>query len=168
MHWCHNCSQTFCAQFHYVNCPHCGSSAIQEDLHDDPASQFRPYIIPPSILSLLPQGSIPDIDLSGYDYPVRLVVQTTVLQSQEDPRKFRVVREYFVVPEDSGIRGSPVDEELLLKLKRVEELEGCSICQDEHREQGIELPCQHAFHKKCIQPWLKQTNTCPCCRGVIS
>lgn len=42
----------------------------------------------------------------------------------------------------------------------------CVICKE---EMGIgrdvcELPCQHLFHWKCILPWLKKRNTCPCCR----
>lgn len=42
----------------------------------------------------------------------------------------------------------------------------CVICKEEMREgrDVCELPCNHLFHWVCILPWLRKTNTCPCCR----
>ncbi|XAR69011.1 Ubiquitin--protein ligase [Bertholletia excelsa] len=42
----------------------------------------------------------------------------------------------------------------------------CAICREEMREgrDVCELPCEHLFHWICILPWLRKTNTCPCCR----
>ncbi|XP_016508287.1 E3 ubiquitin-protein ligase SGR9, amyloplastic isoform X1 [Nicotiana tabacum] len=42
----------------------------------------------------------------------------------------------------------------------------CVICKEEMREgkDVCKLPCDHIFHWKCILPWLKKMNTCPCCR----
>lgn len=42
----------------------------------------------------------------------------------------------------------------------------CVICK-ENMKQGrdvCKLPCDHLFHWMCILPWLKEKNTCPCCR----
>ncbi|KAL3569435.1 hypothetical protein D5086_029325 [Populus alba] len=44
--------------------------------------------------------------------------------------------------------------------------EECVICREEMSEgrDVCELPCEHLFHWIGILPWLKKTNTCPCCR----
>ena len=45
----------------------------------------------------------------------------------------------------------------------------CSICYDmyQNSQDIIHLPCKHYYHKDCILPWLKENNTCPCCRIKI-
>ncbi|EXB58572.1 E3 ubiquitin-protein ligase RING1-like protein [Morus notabilis] len=44
--------------------------------------------------------------------------------------------------------------------------EECVICREEMREgrDVCGLPCQHKFHWRCVLPWLRRRNTCPCCR----
>jgi hypothetical protein len=45
----------------------------------------------------------------------------------------------------------------------------CAIClcgyKTSHR--ASELPCKHMFHKACLNPWLKEADTCPVCRQPI-
>jgi hypothetical protein len=63
-----------------------------------------------------------------------------------------------------------------------EEREDCAICQDplfvlNNSSTDIvndtnattvrEMPCGHAFHESCLFPWLRRSNTCPCCRWEL-
>lgn len=46
----------------------------------------------------------------------------------------------------------------------------CAIClNDTIKDKDIikKLYCNHTFHKKCINKWLKINNTCPFCRTYI-
>jgi hypothetical protein len=49
----------------------------------------------------------------------------------------------------------------------------CSICQDKYMDSETLFtwcslhPCEHKFHSKCIEPWIKSHNTCPLCRTII-
>ena len=36
------------------------------------------------------------------------------------------------------------------------------------KDDWVILLCGHAFHRKCINPWIDQQGTCPMCRKVIS
>ena len=43
----------------------------------------------------------------------------------------------------------------------------CSICLNSIIDAQY-LPCGHYYHKKCINKWLKNNNTCPFCRSIFS
>ena len=42
----------------------------------------------------------------------------------------------------------------------------CYICLEKCKEgpSSCELPCKHAFDRKCIENWLKENDSCPVCR----
>lgn len=43
----------------------------------------------------------------------------------------------------------------------------CSICIDMVEGGGRVLPCGHAFHRECIEPWLAGRATCPNCKRSL-
>jgi len=41
----------------------------------------------------------------------------------------------------------------------------CSICLEKNTHpEWCELPCNHKFHFKCVENWIKSNNSCPVCR----
>ena len=46
----------------------------------------------------------------------------------------------------------------------------CPICLEPFklRQHAKKLPCEHMFHKKCIDRWLNRSHLCPCCRNDIN
>ncbi|KAI8619116.1 hypothetical protein BC830DRAFT_1105716 [Chytriomyces sp. MP71] len=43
----------------------------------------------------------------------------------------------------------------------------CPVCLEDFKELEVlrELPCQHLFHRRCIDAWLTRSNLCPTCRN---
>jgi hypothetical protein len=59
--------------------------------------------------------------------------------------------------------------ELKTKLNKIKENTAiCVVCQDECLEsRENSTPCGHVFHTGCLLGWLKNHNTCPCCRESL-
>jgi len=65
-----------------------------------------------------------------------------------------------------------VSDDFLEKLPPMEEGKeaDCNICLEKVGSNGnksCQLPCGHAFDKSCLSHWLKEHDSCPCCRTKL-
>ena len=57
------------------------------------------------------------------------------------------------------------------KLKPQPATGTCTVCLEElsfDDETLIRMPCQHFFHRSCVETWLYEHDTCPVCRMQVS
>lgn len=56
-----------------------------------------------------------------------------------------------------------------IKSKLFYKQDECSLCLSVYNNNDIitHTGCQHIFHKKCLDKWLKYENTCPLCRNIL-
>jgi hypothetical protein len=56
-----------------------------------------------------------------------------------------------------------------IDMVKVEKKIDCPVCFDslECGDLSALLCCNHSFHLSCIQKWLYDKTTCPCCRTII-
>ncbi|NWX09773.1 RNF13 ligase, partial [Caloenas nicobarica] len=123
---------------------------------------------------LIPEFSLP---LEYYLIPFLIIVGiclilivifmiTKFVQDRHRARKNRLRKDQLKkIPVHKFKKGKWI----ILCLNR-DEYDVCAICLDEY-EDGDKLrilPCSHAYHCKCVDPWLTKTKkTCPVCKQKV-
>ncbi|XP_041366987.1 E3 ubiquitin-protein ligase RNF115-like isoform X2 [Gigantopelta aegis] len=76
-----------------------------------------------------------------------------------------------------GAGAPPADREKIESLPKVKITERqvvlvlqCSVCMEDFKldEEVRKLPCDHHYHKECIEKWLELHGTCPVCRKDLN
>jgi len=98
------------------------------------------------------------------------------------PTNFNWLSEILNIPDISTDKIDNLCEKNLLKRIKSENNIGpykliskndvsiiCPICLDTFKEGLYKrvLECDHVFHKKCIDPWIKNEHSCPVCRKSV-
>lgn len=81
----------------------------------------------------------------------------------------RSSRALRAVNEENGPLTSEDIENLLDNFtSSMPDSEACSICMDINQEKvGVQLECNHFFHKECLKNWAIKRVSCPICRQLI-
>ncbi|XP_071086269.1 E3 ubiquitin-protein ligase RNF13-like isoform X1 [Haliotis cracherodii] len=111
---------------------------------------------------------VPDIDYKVYLWPFAIVIGTCfclmlVFMVAKWCRDIRRQRR-------SRLSKRHLKKIPIKKFKKGDYYDVCAICLDDY-EEGEKmrvLPCSHAYHVKCVDPWLlKNKKTCPVCKRRV-
>ncbi|EDV28464.1 E3 ubiquitin-protein ligase RNF13 [Trichoplax sp. H2] len=80
-------------------------------------------------------------------------------------------REMCIARRETRLARANLNRLKVVKFKKGDEYDVCAICLDEYNE-GEKLrilPCKHAYHCKCIDPWLTDNKReCPVCKRRVN
>merc|ERR1712056_44043 len=71
-------------------------------------------------------------------------------------------------PRIIGARSSD-DDETCMQDSQMSTSAACAVCLAnlEEGEEARGLPCEHLFHRSCIDAWLAKSRQCPICRQAV-
>jgi hypothetical protein len=194
-YWCHICKRQFNKLYIEnveIQCISCGNSFCEEitseNSTNDHPSSFEPYESQQrqqggensGLLNLIytsSNGRRPRTTSSFLD----MIVNILGMNNQDEGSMENIIN--YIMANDNNRYGNPpaskkavdslekinIEEEYMKKIKASKAEPSCSVCKDEYEigQNIIHLPCKHTFHDECIQPWLKERNSCPTCRHEL-
>ena len=89
---------------------------------------------------------------------------------QEDQQEVHAIQMKFVAGNASKqANRKPAHNQKNVKISFKYNDTSCAICIEQHQvgDSVRILPCKHIFHKKCVDPWLLERQTCPICKCDI-
>ncbi|TFK48910.1 hypothetical protein OE88DRAFT_441369 [Heliocybe sulcata] len=133
--------------------------------------EFSPYTDLDVLLSRVENGDGAD----GANYEDLLLLSEMVGPARSGPAS-RATDEKENMPLLGRIeverRRITKDGRVKLKLSLIGvSVDKCGICLSQFKEAqwaALGAECQHAFHEKCLRPWLARKRTCPMCRSSLS
>jgi hypothetical protein len=190
-YWCHICKREFNKIFienvevQCINCHNNFCEEITSESSDHP-STFEPYesqrVERPerssTIFNLIYAPRVRPRTTSSF---LDMLVNILGMNQQDEGSMESIIN--YIMANDTNRYGNPpaskkivetlekksVDDLFLKKLRELGVENSCSVCKDEFENSQIalNLPCKHFFHDECIQPWLKERNSCPTCRHEL-
>jgi len=110
-------------------------------------------------VNLMTQGQAQRFRLPPFDLMREIIIEIGMLEEQAQNNRNRGLSEEQINELPHEVYHKNINQES----------EACSICIDEFEQDQTlrKLPCGHRFHIKCIDEWLKISNSCPNCKAEI-
>lgn len=177
-YWCHICKTEFMKIYiedSEVQCSICKES-LCEELSEVKEGQTAPQDFIPfntEEITHIEEETATSIDTENSSL-VDLIANLMNLDYENE--EIENIINYIMQNDPNRFGTPPASKEVIDKLdtyavtnellEKIGIENNCVVCREvfEIGSIGIDLPCRHRFHKKCLLPWLQEHNSCPVCR----
>ena len=182
-YWCYNCQSVFSKIYiesQPIECTNCFNPVCEEIIPqitpDNPSApqNFMPYSSQPYL-----EVTENIIRIDDPEIPLVEIVQNLIDLNYEHDEIEDILT--YLINNDTNVYGvHPTSQKAINSFQKIkinnDVLAGfqnenvCSVCKDEFEveQECLYLPCKHYFHVECINPWLKEHNSCPICRFELA
>ena len=117
---------------------------------------------PPSFYNDSEKNDMPEFD----NHELLLLLLILFIMFIRSWWEYYITRENSNTPLLSDYNDTNIEKRELTYTNDIYSDKECTICLEEfiENEKIYGLKCNHYYHKKCIDDWLKKRQTCPLCR----